>query len=622
MSDIIRLLPDHIANQIAAGEVVQRPASVVKELVENAIDAGATKIDVIVKDAGRTLIQIIDNGKGMSFLDARMAFERHATSKISEAADLFALKTKGFRGEALASVAAIAHVSLKTRREADELGTHICIEGSQITSQEPVQCPVGANFEIKNLFYNVPARRNFLKSDNVEFRHILDEFERVALAHSETSFRLVHNGKEIHHLLPGFSRKRIVDIFGQSYNDKLVPVKESTDIVRIEGFVLKPEAARKTRGEQYFFVNDRFFRDSYFNHAVSTAFEQVLSAKLHPGYFLFLDVDPAQIDVNVHPTKTEIKFEEDKAIYSILRSAIRLGLGVFNISPTLDFERESEFDLPLSMREATPVEPVIQVDKTYNPFNVPGQRSSSPATGIGKSHSPALSRGGFGSFGAESPGETKWESFWKNEEPAEIDEEIHGDHSQQQLDIHDIHPTGPYLLKGTFVIAQIMEGLLVVHYRRAQERLVYEDLMRGFYVSPLTSQQLLFPLEKKVSKQERLAWEEHRTTLERIGFSWNWENDMLNLPGIPAVLTESTVLACVDKILEQLQMGTLDKGEIAHVVMSQLAFAGSMNMKLGNEEEVISDLLERLFKLPEHQYTPSGKRIINTISNEQLIQLF
>ena len=368
MSDLIRLLPDHIANQIAAGEVVQRPASVIKELIENSIDAGASKIEVFVKDAGRTLIQIVDNGKGMSPLDARMCFERHATSKIQHADDLFALTTKGFRGEALASVAAIAHVTLRTRRETDELGLELCIEGSTITKQEPVQCAVGASFEVRNLFYNVPARRNFLKSDNVELKHVLDEFERVALAHSELSFRLVHNDQEIYHLLPGPMRKRIVDVFGKQYNDKLVPVTESTDIVRIEGFVGKPEAAKKSRGEQFFFVNNRFFRDTYFNHAVNSAFEQLLPGKVFPSYFLFLEIDPKQIDVNVHPTKTEIKFEEDKAIYSILKSAIRLGLGKFNISPTLDFDRESEFDLPLSFLGTPAVEPTIRVDKTYNPF--------------------------------------------------------------------------------------------------------------------------------------------------------------------------------------------------------------------------------------------------------------
>lgn len=618
MSDIIRLLPDHIANQIAAGEVVQRPASVIKELVENCIDAGATKIDVLVKDAGRTLIHVSDNGKGMSPLDARMSFERHATSKISHANDLFALTTKGFRGEALASISAIAHVTLKTRRAEDELGTQVNIEGSTIISHEPVQCSQGASFEVRNLFYNVPARRNFLKSDNVEFKHILDEFERVALAHAELQFRLVHNDQEVYYLLPGPVRKRIVDIFGKHYNDKLVPVNEATDIVRVEGFVAKPEAAKKTRGDQFFFVNNRFFRDTYFNHAVTAAFEQLLPAKMYPGYFLFLEIDPKQIDVNVHPTKTEIKFEEDKAIYSILRSAIRLALGKFNITPTLDFDRESEFDLPLSYIGTPAVEPVIKVDKTYNPFAV---GSSSPAAGSGKSgFSTALNNAGFGKEPLTS-GKSDWDQFWNTND--ELLPEIQPEITPEQTTLlQDQAPSGPFLLKGSFIVCAITEGLLLIHYRRAQERLLYDELMRGFYISPLASQQLLFPMEKNCSRQEKLAWEEHKVTLERIGFSWVWADETLQLTGIPDILSESTVLECVDKVLEQLQMGTLDKGEIAHTVLTQLSFAGSMHLKMSTEQAAISDFTERLFVTEEHQFTPSGKRILHTISNESMIQLF
>jgi DNA mismatch repair protein MutL len=618
MSDLIRLLPDHIANQIAAGEVVQRPASVIKELIENSIDAGAGKIEVYVKDAGRTLIHIVDNGKGMSLLDARMCFERHATSKISHADDLFALTTKGFRGEALASISAIAHVTLKTRRAQDELGTELQIEGSRITKQEPVQCAIGASFEVRNLFYNVPARRNFLKSDNVEFKHVLDEFERVALAHSDLTFRLVHNDQEIYHLLPGPVRKRIVDVFGKNYNDKLVPVTEATDIVRIEGFVGKPEAAKKSRGEQFFFVNNRFFRDNYFNHAVNAAFEQLLPGKLFPSYFLFLDIDPKQIDVNVHPTKTEIKFEEDKAIYSILRSAIRLGLGKFNISPTLDFDRESEFDLPLSFIGTPAVEPTIRVDKNYNPFTV--SRNPANNTGSGKAFTSAMNKVGFGQ--PETPAKNQWEQFWNTDDTdltviTETEQDI-----QQQLIEIDETPTGPFILKGTFIVSAIPSGLMLIYSRRAQERLIYEEMMRGFYISPLASQQLLFPMEKNCSKQEKLSWEEHTVTLQRIGFSWEWAEEELHLTGIPDIISESTVLECVDKILEQLQMGTLDKGEIAHTVLSQLAFAGSMHLKLNPDQDSLKDFVARLFAQPEHQFTPGGKRILNTIDNEALIQLF
>lgn len=630
MSDIIRLLPDHVANQIAAGEVVQRPASVVKELVENSIDAGATKIELHIKDAGRTLIQIVDNGKGMSPLDARMCFERHATSKIASAADLFALKTKGFRGEALASIAAIAHVTLQTRRASDELGTKILIEGTEVINQEPIQCAVGCNFEIKNLFFNVPARRNFLKSDNVEFKHIIDEFERVVLPHHDIAFRLVHNDQEIYNLAPGHLRKRIVDVFGKKFNDHLVPVTEQTDIVELDGFVGKPEVAKKSRGEQFLFVNNRFFKDTYFNHAISSAFEHLLPSKLFPSYFLFLEVDPKQIDVNVHPTKTEIKFEEDKAIYSIIRSAVRLGLGKFNITPTLDFERESEFDLPMSMINQTPVAPEIRVDKTYNPFHVQNTREgqfsannsvSNIASGTkDKSFSSALNKAGFGSQFQSGSLDELWNSEGVGDIPDNYREEEK--HPQIELDIEELKSIGPFILKGSFVIGSVPEGLLVIQYRRAYERLLYDDLMRGFFVNPLASQQLIFPMEKPMSKQEQLAWNEHEKTLSRIGFNWSWVDQELHIDGIPQILDESTVLSCVDKIIEQLQMGTLDKGEIAHTVLAQIAFGGSMSFKLQNNQEAITDFVTRLFEADEHTFSPSGKRIVAQITNEQLIQLF
>ena len=602
----------------------------VKELVENSIDAGATKIELYIKDAGRTLIQIVDNGKGMSPLDARMCFERHATSKIAHADDLFALKTKGFRGEALASIAAIAHVTLQTKRANDELGTKILIEGTEVINQEPTQCSVGCNFEIKNLFFNVPARRNFLKSDNVEFKHIIDEFERVVLPHHDIAFRLVHNDQEIYHLVPAPLRKRIVDVFGKKFGDNLVPVTEHTDIVALDGFVGKPEVAKKSRGEQFLFVNNRFFKDTYFNHAISAAFEHLLPAKLFPGYFLFLEVDPKQIDVNVHPTKTEIKFEEDKAIYSIIRSAVRLGLGKFNITPTLDFDREPEFDLPVSMLSQTPVVPEIKVDKNYNPFHVQNTRegqfsgetsaSASSSSTKDKAFSSALNKAGFGSHYQSASLDELWNSEVTNDEV-----NIHQPEEKPQqvaLDVETLKSIGPFILKGSFVIGSVPEGLLVVHYRRAYERMLYDDLMRWFFIHPLASQQLIFPMEKVMSKQEQLAWNEHEKTLSRIGFNWSWVDQELHIDGIPQILDESTVLSCVDKILEQLQMGTLDKGEIAHTVLSQIAFGGSMSFKLQSNQEAVSDFITRLFEADEHTFSPSGKRIIAQITNEQLIQLF
>ena len=369
MSDIIQLLPDHVANQIAAGEVVQRPASVVKELLENAIDAGASSIKLLLKDAGKTLVQVIDDGKGMSTTDARLCFERHATSKIRKAEDLFNLNTKGFRGEALASIAAIAHVTLKTKQESEELGSEIKIEGSKIVSQEFVATATGTSLAVKNLFYNIPARRNFLKSDTIETRHIIDEFQRVALAHPGISFLLHHNNNEVYNLRAGNLKKRIVAIFGSKMNEKLVPIEEKTDLITIQGFITKPEFAKKKRGEQFFFVNDRFIKSSYLNHAVVNAFEGLLEHSSHPSYFLYLSVPPNSIDINIHPTKTEIKFDNEKALYAILRATIKHSLGQYNVAPVLDFNRDANLDVPYNFKGKSSVSsPKITVDPDFNPF--------------------------------------------------------------------------------------------------------------------------------------------------------------------------------------------------------------------------------------------------------------
>src|SRR5476651_137953 len=369
MSDIIQLLPDAVANQIAAGEVVQRPASAVKELVENAIDAGADKIQLILKDAGKALIQVIDNGCGMSVTDARMCFERHATSKIRQADDLFAIRTMGFRGEAMASIAAIAQVELKTRRHDDELGTSILIEGSEVIKQEPCQCEAGTSISIKNLFYNTPARRNFLKGNPVETRHIIDELQRIALANPNVFFTMHHDGQEVYHLPAAPLKQRIIHLLGNNYNQRLVPVEEDTTIINLRGFVGKPEFARKTRGEQFFFVNHRFIRDAYLNHAVLTAFEELLPDDTYPLYVLFIDIDPSKIDINVHPTKTEIKYQDEKAIYAIIRAAVKRSLGRYNITPSLDFDQENSIEHLITAKPFEQiVAPVIAFNPDFNPF--------------------------------------------------------------------------------------------------------------------------------------------------------------------------------------------------------------------------------------------------------------
>ena len=368
MSSIIQLLPDHVANQIAAGEVVQRPASVVKELLENAVDAKATDIKLILKDAGKSLIQVIDNGVGMSVTDSRLCFERHATSKIRQAEDLFSLHTKGFRGEALASIAAIAHVEMKTKQEQEELGIHIIIEGSKFVSQEPAVLPKGTSFAVKNLFFNIPARRNFLKSETVEQRHIVDEFQRVAMAHPNIHFTMYHNGSEMFNLPISNFRQRIVNIFSGKTNEKLVPVSEETEILNLQGFVGKPEFSKKNRGEQFFFVNNRFIKSGYLHHAVMAAYDGLLKDGAQPSYFLYLDVPPHTIDINIHPTKTEIKFDDEHALYAILRSSVKHSLGQFNVAPVLDFDRDPNLDTPYQYQNKEAEYPTIQVDSNYNPF--------------------------------------------------------------------------------------------------------------------------------------------------------------------------------------------------------------------------------------------------------------
>ena len=381
MSSIIQLLPDHVANQIAAGEVVQRPASVVKELLENAVDAKASDIKLIVKDAGKVLVQVIDNGNGMNVTDARLCFERHATSKIRNAEDLFSIHTKGFRGEALASIAAIAHVEMKTKQENDELGTHIVIEGSKFVSQDPSVLPKGTSFAVKNLFFNIPARRNFLKSDTVEFRHIIDEFQRVVLAHPSISFTLIHNGSELFNLPKTNSRQRIVNVFSGKTNEKLVPMEEHTEIVTIQGFVSKPEFAKKNRSEQFFFVNDRFIKSGYLHHAIINAYDGLLKDTSQPSYFIYLNVPPNTIDINIHPTKTEIKFDDEQALYAILRATVKHSLGQFNIVPSLDFERDPNLDTPYEYQNKSAETPTVQFDRTFNPFQDEKLKTTSYSSG-------------------------------------------------------------------------------------------------------------------------------------------------------------------------------------------------------------------------------------------------
>ena len=610
MSDIIRLLPDHIANQIAAGEVIQRPASVIKELVENAIDAKATSIEVYIKHAGRTLIQVIDNGAGMSEQDARMAFERHATSKVSVIDDLFALKTKGFRGEALASIAAIAHVELKTRKTENEIGIALEIEGNKLVNHTQTTCKTGSSFAVKNLFFNVPARRNFLKSDAIEFKHIEEEFIRVAMAHPEIRFSLQHNDATCYNLPEGNLRKRIVDIFGKSFNDKLVPVEETTGIVKISGFIGKPEAAKKTRGEQYFFVNNRFFKDFYFNHAITQAFENLLAPKTFASYFLFFDVDPSSIDVNVHPTKTEIKFEEDKEIYAILKSSVKQALGKYNIAPSLDFEQEMGFDIPYDMIDRPVIEPKITINPNYNPFH---SSSSAPSTkSVSSGMSNAIKNNGFGASNYKTE---DWDNFYNIEEIKENKAEF------PTLDIEVEEVKKDFIVKGNLMLFPTKSGFLVVHTNRAQERILYDEIMQTFVIKALNSQQLLFPMQVDCNASAKLLWEENKTTLERMGYNWTFNEDGLEITGAPAELNDDSILYTVQVISEKLAMETIDKSEIAHEIAVGIAVANATKKVTWNKESA-NNLFDTLFQCTEHQFTPQGKRILNTITTEEILKKF
>ncbi len=611
MSNIIKLLPEHIANQIAAGEVIQRPASVVKELMENAIDAGAEKIQVVVKDAGRTLIQLIDNGKGMSEQDALLCFERHATSKVQTADDLFALRTKGFRGEALASIAAIAHVTLRTRTSESETGTHVTIEGSKLILKEECVVPVGTSFEIKNLFFNVPARRNFLKSDNVEFNHIVDEFERIVLAHPELHFSLKHNDQELYQLHTGVLRKRIVDVLGKSANDKLVPVDETTDIVRITGYVGKPEFAKRSRGEQFFFVNDRFFKDIYFNSAVNKAFDGMIQQKMFPSYFLYLEIDPNKIDVNVHPTKTEIKFEEDRSIYSILLSSIRQALGKFNIAPTLDFDRETSFDLPLSMKNQPAVEPVISYDPEYNPFQSTVNRQSSSA--VRSDNSSALRAEGFGN---SQPTPEDWQQFYK------IEEEEQAEPVQLEFEEEEERIKGSKILKGKFMFTPCKSGIMMIHLERAVERIIYDELMSDFISRPIASQKLLFPFTRDCTNAELREWTNHAQLINRLGFESIVQGNEVHIHAVPAILNEEQLHECLNMLLANISFKEIDKGEIAHELIRSIAVSSSKNRTFIDQDEALQGLIDQLFSSTEHVYSPSGKRILNTLTLEEIASKF
>lgn len=628
MSDVIRLLPDSVANQIAAGEVIQRPASVVKELVENAIDAGATHIDVSVKDAGKTLIQVIDDGKGMSETDARLAFERHATSKIKEAADLFALRTMGFRGEALASIAAVAQVELRTRMEDEEFGTQIQIAGSKVESQEMVSCAKGSNFAVRNLFFNVPARRKFLKSNQTELSNILTEFERIALVNPNVSFTLYHNDTEMLNLPAIQLRQRIMGVFGKKLNQDLLSFQIETSMVKIHGYIGKPESARKKGARQFFFVNGRYMRHPYFHKAVADAYEGLIPVGEQVSYFVYFEVDPANIDVNIHPTKTEIKFENEQAIWQILSASAKEALGRSNAVPSIDFDTEGMPDIPaydpLPYAGSGPVAapPVTSYDPTYNPFDIKHVAPSSYA-----SRSSASGWEPFYQGLEKKPQQVEMD--WKDSFPEEMPQEEPEVELPAEPTLHDSSvavekAAQHYQFKGKYILTSVKSGLMIIDQQRAHVRILYDQYLEQIAARKAASQGMLFPDMVHFSASELPVLESIMDDLSALGFDLsNLGGGSFAINGVPAGIEglnpEQLVTNMVHTAIEK---GCKVKEEVQSMLALSLAKAAAIvpGQVLTNDE--MNGLIEGLFSVSTPNYTPDGKTVLAVIKEDEIEKLF
>ncbi len=592
--DIIKLLPDSVANQIAAGEVIQRPASVVKELIENAIDAGATQIDLIVKDAGRSLITVIDNGCGMSETDARLCFERHATSKIKCADDLFAIKTMGFRGEALASIAAVAQVELTTRRKEDEVGTKIRIEGSKVVEQLPKPMSVGTNFTVKNLFFNVPARRNFLKSNEAELRHINEEFFRITIMNPEIGFTFISNDKEQFHLYPGTLKQRIVGLFGKDYDGKLLPVNQITESVTIDGFIVKPEFSKKTRGEQYFFVNRRFIKHAYLHHAVENAYKELIPQDCFPGYFLDIQIDPKEIDINIHPTKTEVNFIDVKLIYAIMHSAVRKAIGQNNLAPTLDFEINPNMGIDFgeaSRMDRPVITPKVDFDPTFNPFKI----------------NPIKHQ------------QQNWRIAYDNSEDVVANPNF--DNKIIENEVVEEETKSLFIqLQNSFIVTTVKSGILVVDQHLAHERILYEKYLKEMETEVKASQQELFPQHISLNINDASILKELKPELEKIGFRIEaMNNTTFVINGTPVDCKGSDAVPIIEKILEDYKTNSSGnqsdrKLNLARSLASQMAVKAGQTL---NPVEM-QDIIDRLFGCAVSEVAPNGKKIFTIISADDI----
>ncbi|MCE6989221.1 DNA mismatch repair endonuclease MutL [Dyadobacter sp. CY323] len=622
--DIIHLLPDAIANQIAAGEVVQRPASVVKELLENAIDAKATHVQVILREAGRTLIQIIDDGSGMSETDARMSFERHATSKIRKSEDLFQIRTMGFRGEALASIAAVAQVELRTRQEKEELGTLIRIDGSEIKTQEAIATLKGTNLSVKNLFFNVPARRNFLKSNSVEMRHVLDEFQRVALSHPEVSFTLHHNDTEVFNLQPGKLVRRIIDIYGKSYREQLAFCQEDTSYINVRGYIGKPEFARKTRGEQFFFVNDRFIKHSYLHHAVISAFDGTIQEGSHPFYVLFIEIDPSHIDINIHPTKTEIKFDDEKSVYAIVMAAVKKAVGVYNLSQSIDFDDNINFlNPPPSEQNHNLIPRTVMPDWAAQSKKSENGPSRSNLTNWSKlfeglqnseDRSRELAAFEIGSTTVSRPiyqEQSKTVASKINRMASEV---IAAPESDAVL----------FQLHNRYILSQVKDGIMLIDQKAAYERILYERYRKMLINRNGACQQLLFPKRIRLTHSDMQLVHETKKEIHSLGFEFDeFGANELIIRGIPADLPEESEQDLFEELVEQLKQSYSDlKLNKPESLSRSLARRFSVRYAVKLSFVEIHTLLDQLFASSDPNRTPGGEAIIVLLTMDKLTSIF
>jgi len=607
MSDIIRLLPDSVANQIAAGEVIQRPASLVKELLENAIDAGGTEIKVNIKDAGRSLVQVIDNGCGMSETDARLSFERHATSKISEAKDLFAIRTMGFRGEALASIAAVSQVELKTRRSEDELGTHILINGSEFEEQKPCSCAQGSNFSIKNLFYNVPARRKFLKTNTTELKHIINEFHRIVLSHPDIAFTLHHNDTEVYHLHVGNLRQRLIQVFGKGINHYLIPVDTDTSIVKVNGYIGKPEFARKTFGEQFFFVNNRYMRHPYFHKAVMEGYGQILAPETIPSYFIFLSADPETIDINIHPTKTEIKFEDERSIWQILIASVKEALGKFNIVPSLDFDKEGSIEIPVAKKGEEVHPPTIDINTDYNPF-----------AGDEKTYPTNIRRSRF-----EKANLTNWEKLYHDPDQ---DDNTHPSKQATQPTLEtDRKQAGLSFiqLKNKFILCPVKSGLMTIDQKRAHERILYEKYLRSMEGKFGVAQQNLFPQTIQLNASDHAVLLDILEDICSLGFDIrDLGNHTIVVNGYPSNAATNDPGEMIELLLEEYKSTGTDVREgTKEKICRSLAKASAIPYGKSLSREEMQDMIDALFACENPNYSPSGKPVLTILAIDEIEDL-